>query len=175
MLVEGIVTTDIQPLYSLSTGDVVLIDMTEAVIIDNDGVDDDIDGGGYGVNKNNNNNNNMESTTTPTTGAIMMSDIDIALINGFCTEMINLIPSKYLDIAAESFSCEMMNRIDQRKGGGQEIVSIAASDSSRSSSSSSSSAHHYHRSTIVDNNDVKEILKGLPITTGPLLDYLNSK
>jgi hypothetical protein len=123
MLFEGIVTTDVQPLFSKTTGEVILIDMTEAVILAGD----------------------------------PLTDIERALISEFCTEMINLIPERLLEIAAESFTTEMMDRID--RAGSYPLLSNGLP----------------HRGTLVDNDAVKEVLKSLPITTKALLDYYLEK
>jgi hypothetical protein len=74
MLAANVVTTDLQPLISKTTGEVVLIDMTEATVFQPDHV---------------------------------MTEIDKALINAFCTEMIGLIPDYLLDEASKSFLNEL--------------------------------------------------------------------
>lgn len=78
MLSARVVTTDIQPLISKSTGNVILIDMTEAKAFQPDHV---------------------------------LTEIDKALVNAFCTEMIGLIPDYLLDDVAKSILDEL-NRIE---------------------------------------------------------------
>jgi len=83
MLAANVVTTDIQPLISKSTGDVILVDMTEATILKPNRI----------------------------------TEIDKALINAFCTEIIVLIPDYLLDEVSESFMkelhrMEMINHVE---------------------------------------------------------------
>ncbi len=78
MLSARVVTTDIQPLISKSTGNVILIDMTEAKAFEQDHV---------------------------------ITEIDKALINAFCTEIIGLIPDYLLDDVSKSILDEL-NRIE---------------------------------------------------------------
>lgn len=78
MLSARVITTDIQPLISKSTGNVILIDMTEAKAFHPDHI---------------------------------FTDIDKALINAFCTEIIGLIPDNLLDDASKSILDEL-NRIE---------------------------------------------------------------
>mmetsp|Transcript_20213 Transcript_20213/g.50283 ORF Transcript_20213/g.50283 Transcript_20213/m.50283 type:complete len:282 (+) Transcript_20213:66-911(+) len=78
MISANVVTSDIQPLISKSTGKVILIDMTEAKAFQPDRV---------------------------------ITEIDKALINAFCTEMIGLIPDDLLDEATKSFQ-EELRRIE---------------------------------------------------------------
>ena len=82
MLVAGVVTNDVQPLISKSTGEIVLIDMTEATVLYRD---DNIEKGSYNS----------------------YSDNDKILINAFCTEVIGLIPDNLLEKASESFLTEL--------------------------------------------------------------------
>ncbi len=78
MLSANVVTTDIQPLISRSTGKLILIDMTEAKAFQPDRV---------------------------------ITEIDKALINAFCTEIIGLIPEDLFDEASKFF-LEELNRIE---------------------------------------------------------------
>ena len=78
MLSARVVTTDIQPLISKSTGNVILIDMTEAKAFQPDHV---------------------------------LTDIDKALVNAFCTEMIGLIPDYLLDDVSK-YVLDELNRIE---------------------------------------------------------------
>lgn len=121
MLVAGVVTTDVQPLISRTTGEAVLIDMTEATVVEEP-----------------------------------LTDIDRALIVGFCTEMISLIPERLLEVASKSFQTEMMDRIER----------------SSSLASPSESSAMPHRPLAVENGDFREILRALPLATNDLLEYL---
>jgi hypothetical protein len=90
MLSANVVTTDLQPLISKSTGEVTLIDMTEAKVLFQQPDDRD------------------RSKTT-------ITETDKALINAFCTEIIGLIPDYLLDDAfSESFVKEL-HRIEMEK------------------------------------------------------------
>ncbi|KAG7357261.1 hypothetical protein IV203_001949 [Nitzschia inconspicua] len=73
MLVARIVTADVQPLISKSTGKLVLIDMTEAKILPEG----------------------------------KLSDIDVALVREFCSEVISFIPDTFARIASETFYEEL--------------------------------------------------------------------
>ena len=80
MLSARVVTTDIQPLISKSTGNIILIDMTEAKAFQQDQV---------------------------------ITEIDKALINAFCTEIIGLIPDYLLDDVSKSILDEL-HRIEMK-------------------------------------------------------------
>jgi hypothetical protein len=82
MLAAGVVTNDVQPLISKSTGEIVLIDMTEATVLYRD---DNIEKGSHNS----------------------FSDNDKILINAFCTEVIGLIPDYFLEKASVSFLTEL--------------------------------------------------------------------
>lgn len=79
MLAANVVTTDVQPLISKSTGEVTLIDMTEAIVFKPDRI---------------------------------ITEIDKATINAFCTEMIGLIPDYLLEEASKTF-LEELHRIER--------------------------------------------------------------
>ena len=86
MLAANVVTTDLQPLISKSTGEVTLIDMTEAKVL-------------------------LQQSDRSKT----ITETDKALINAFCTEIIGLIPDSLLDDAfSESFVKEL-HRIETEK------------------------------------------------------------
>ena len=80
MLAANVVTVDVQPLISKSSGDVLLIDFTEAQVI-----------------------LSQESTRFP-------SSLDLALVSSFCGEMLTLIPpesSSLQEIASKTFLQEL--------------------------------------------------------------------
>ncbi|MGK3746140.1 MAG: hypothetical protein ACI90V_013001 [Bacillariaceae sp.] len=83
MLAAGVVTNDVQPLISKSTGEIVLIDMTEATVLYRDD----------SVEKGRSHNS--------------ISNSDKILISAFCTEVIGLIPDSLLEKASESFLTEL--------------------------------------------------------------------
>lgn len=83
MLSSNIATTDLQPLISKSTGEVTLIDMTEAKVV-------------------------LQPSNDRDHSSKTITETDKALINSFCTEMIGLIPEYLLDeIFSESFVKEL--------------------------------------------------------------------
>ena len=90
MLAARVVTTDIQPLISKSKGDVLLIDMTEAKVLETVP---------------------LPAQGVKATSSSGLSDLDRALVNAFCTEILGLIPDELLDEASKSF-WEEVRRIE---------------------------------------------------------------
>eukprot|EP00536_Pseudo-nitzschia_multiseries_P016362 jgi/Psemu1/221084/e_gw1.1087.13.1 len=86
MIAAGVVTTDVQPLISKTTGDVLLIDLTEARVI-----------------------------VVPTGEGASIADGDRLLTNAFFTEIQGLIPESLLDDASEAFRNEL-RRIEADTG-----------------------------------------------------------
>jgi len=89
MIAAGVVTTDVQPLISRSTGDVLLIDMTEARV--------------------------MATATAMEASSVGITDGDKILTQAFCTELLGLIPEALLDAASEAFWNEL-RRIETNTG-----------------------------------------------------------
>ena len=86
MLAANVVTTDLQPLISKFTGEVTLIDMTEAKVL-----------------------------LQQSNGSKTITETDKALINAFCTEIIGLIPDSLLDDAFSGSFVKELHRIETEK------------------------------------------------------------
>jgi len=102
MLVANIITIDVQPLISKTTGQTIFIDMTEAQVLSS----------------------SSPSTATTSSSSSYYSILDQTLISSFINEMVALIPESYWDTVARTSIMEELKYSMEQQGGSSREAAI---------------------------------------------------